>query len=135
MSEQYCIKCGAGLVAGARFCRHCGQPLPDSQITSVTEGTTAIFPAYAEAPTQHFNQPTAERPTTGPTFMSQPGEGSPAGTHGLATKKKRGGKVLLISSVFIIFLAFVSLAVLGGILRRMNRRPHPPPSLPSRPSV
>lgn len=133
MAEQYCNRCGAGLVAGARFCRQCGQPMMDSQLTSVTEGTTEVLPNYAEpeAPTRHFNRAAP----TGPAYIA-PQEHqqiplSPLPTEPPAPKKKRGVKILLLSFVLLMALGVVSLVVLGQLLRRMKPRiPVPPPPPP-----
>lgn len=136
ISKTTCDNCGSPLIPGARFCRQCGKLLADSfEPSSVTEATTRVFDASADAAAPPFTQHVNARPT-GPAYVA-PGEAQFIQTPPAAgpPKKSRVGKILLISfGVIALFIAVVSLAVVAAL---WNRRPGPGPAVavPGRPPM
>lgn len=135
MMNNVCAKCGAELLAGARFCRRCGQPSPFDG-ASVIEAETRVFNDTAErraAETQYYDQ----RPT-GPGYLSPDEMKSPAAaTQGLESARRKRN-VVIMSSV-IILVAIIALTILAAIKLTSNPVPTTPiatkPQVPAPPTV
>lgn len=109
MLSHTCANCGAELVAGARFCRRCGQPSSMFERGSVTEAETRVFEQTAERgqQTQYYDQ----RPT-GPSYMAPHEMSSPqtATTTGLESSGRRRRGILIGSALVIVMLIGLTFA-------------------------
>lgn len=129
MSSVPCVKCGAEIAPGTRFCRRCGQPALD--VSSVSEATTRVLRPTAErdASTQHWNaQP------TGPAYIAPNEQSSPQApaTKGLERAGRRS-KAWLISLLIVIPLVAL-LALTIFVLKSRNTLPiRPVVSVPGAP--
>ncbi|HEY0544209.1 MAG TPA: zinc ribbon domain-containing protein [Pyrinomonadaceae bacterium] len=134
MVNNLCAKCGAELLAGARFCRRCGQSSTFDG-ASVTEAETRVFNDTVErrAPeTQYYDQ----RPT-GPGYLS-PDETRTAAAAESDASSSRKRNMLIMGSV-IILVAIIALTILAAIKLTSNPVPTTPivtkPEIPAPPTV
>lgn len=103
MSNETCAKCGAELLAGARFCRRCGEPSRPFDRSSMTEAETRVFQATEDrsAKTQYHDP----RPT-GPSYLApnetatSPASASSDPEH---SRLKRHG-ILWASAILVVVL-------------------------------
>jgi hypothetical protein len=131
MANQTCTNCGAELIAGARFCRLCGQPSAGANERGVLEAETRTLhtPAtYSAAPTDYLSpQPTSPAylapgqmpPPFAPNYNNgsfQTGSLQPKG------RKKRTALVIGLLAVLIL-VPLISLVVLAVIRSQTSTVP------------
>lgn len=131
MANQTCTNCGAEFIAGARFCRLCGQPSAGANERSVLEAETRTLhtPAtYTAAPTDYLSpQPTSPAylapgqmpPPFAPNYNAgsfQTGSLQPKG------RKKRTGLVIGLLAILIL-VPLISLVVLAVIRSQTSNVP------------
>ncbi|MBV9210325.1 MAG: zinc-ribbon domain-containing protein [Acidobacteria bacterium] len=141
MTNNLCAKCGAELLAGARFCRRCGQA-SSFDGASVTEAETRVFQETAErrAPeTQYYDQ----RPT-GAGYLSPNEMGSFANADAERLEAARRKRTSVIIGSVIVLVAIIALTVLAAIKLTSNPVPTPaetkttvpaPPTVPQPPQA
>jgi hypothetical protein len=130
-----CTTCGAEISSEARFCRKCGQPSPQFNPDSVTEGTTRLLET-PERPAS-FHQNVYEHPGGLAQATNRlPPQASP--TSRSLEPNRKPTNWLLISSMIV---AAIALIVTGLFITLRNRpativsppvvtRPDVPPGLP-----
>lgn len=137
MSSMTCMKCGAEMAAGARFCRRCGEPAPaHAPAQSVLEAETRIFATEAEpsASTQHINAH-----MTGPAYMSPAEMHAPQAP---VTKSLQSSsstfKVLMLGVVLVLLVVPVVLLLIMFVSNWSSRRAETPvvtvPEIPPPPA-
>jgi hypothetical protein len=144
MANQTCTNCGAELVAGARFCRLCGQPSAGGGERSVLEAETRTL----HTPTQYSATPTDYLPPqpTSPAYLA-PGQMPSAfapnyntGSIQPGSRKKRTALVIGLLAVLLL-VPLISLVVLAVIKSQTATAPvvkkiivgkpdSPPPPMP-----
>ncbi len=93
----YCVKCGAALEAGAKFCPTCGA----RQDSQAEWQTPAAGSSYSQGPSSY----SAQRPTGDPWDLEP-------------KKRKKGGKTALIVIAVVVVLALIG----GGALSSLGSK-------------
>jgi pSer/pThr/pTyr-binding forkhead associated (FHA) protein len=92
MPSVYCTRCGRASPDGARFCSHCGAPLPRGSAERPGESTSTLSLAGTDLAEGEYEEPSADSAAT---------EALPAGTALLLVKRgpNQGSRFLLDSEL------------------------------------
>ncbi|MFN2454464.1 MAG: hypothetical protein ABR577_09610 [Pyrinomonadaceae bacterium] len=131
-----CEKCGAELMAEARYCRRCGRPSPLLDAASVTEHTTRLLdmPADYGALQPRLNtEPIAYQPPDTTQAVAN------TTTRTLERRRQSPRSWRLTALLMLIAIAFVSLIVINKERRQIRIISRPPratvPELPPLPDL
>ncbi|MBV9958097.1 MAG: zinc-ribbon domain-containing protein [Acidobacteria bacterium] len=133
MTNNLCSKCGAELVAGARFCRRCGQPSATFNGASVTEAETRIFTETAERAgpeTQYYDQ----RPT-GFSYLAPNQTATPQGTQTKALEEARRKRKGVIWGSLFVLLVIAAFTIVAAMKLAQKSAPTTTPAATTKPEI
>ncbi len=147
MSATICDRCGAQLLAEAKFCRQCGRPQAsfagDPQHEARLEAPTRTLDAHqsSAASTERWQSPPTTPAYLAPQAASPPLEAMPARTQALQPRRKKSISLVGLAVIFMFLLAslvalgfVVDRVILPRISREASRQTDAPPVPPAPPA-